>query len=650
MVLLSGTAAFADEFDDPSRPALLAEIEQLSAKQPEAAARATEAEALFDDEELERALAIYVELATELPWWAPAPQRQCELLVWLGRRSEAVQACRTAWTVRETSGIATSLAWALSATELTDRPTATDLAEADALLGKVLLADPTDGWAATVRCHVAETREDPRGLRACSQLLVTSAPEMASTWYYVMLLHVVNQRWRQAHRSLARAEELGLDPDDVESLREQLTELTPAHTAYLGWVQLLGMLWVLSWLGIVLVGMVLSTATARAAERLATSPIDQPATVAGVLRFAYRLVLGVTCVWYWLSMPVVLVAIGTAAAAFLFWFMVGELPAGFQWVVLGISLLVGGMLAARLLVTRTDKDEGIELGKDQHPQLWALLHEVAERVRTRPVDKVFLVPGTSIAVYEDSGLGRTMRGGRSTRCLVLGFGALIGLSVGQLRSILAHEYGHFSHGDTSGGAFALSVRRSLSDLVDTLEYTGTAVLYNPLAWLLLAFFKIFQLLSMGISRLQEVEADRIAIRLYGGEVFARTMEGFGRSATWFQMNLHGLLTQAVEERTRPPDVFRASPTGRFAVDPQDFEKAMTEAEQRSGTLWDSHPPTADRVRWARSLAVPASEGWNDQAPSPTLFADVAKVERELNDLVKRNLSDWIDHMARMPRC
>lgn len=649
-VVLLGTGA--SDFEDPPRfgpggTTLDAEIERLAGKAPDAAAAARQAEALTEADDMAGALALYESIHEDVPWWATGLQRRCELHLALEQRSDALLQCRAAWTVRETPGIALSFAAALSSGTVTDRPTSTDLAEADALLADVLLQRPDDAVAATLRCRVAEQRKDLRRLRRCAGLLVDHAPEQPTTWYYALLVHVADKRWVAAQDALRRAEATGLDPAEVARLRSELLDVEPTHIKWGGNVQFASMLWLLSGLFLVLIGLMLSTATRVQAERLATSPLDRPARVSGLLRLLYRGVLTVTCAWYWISMPVALVGVGAAMAAGFYVLLLDGLPAGFAWSVLGIGVVVVGFLAARLLVEVPPADASdFELARDAHPQLWALLHEVAERVGTPAVDRVLLTPGDDIAVWEERGVGRAMVGGRGRRCLELGFGALMGMDVGQLRAILAHEYGHFAHGDTAGGAFALGVRRSLTELGQALMATGLARMWNPLTWLLVGFWRLFQLISQGLSRLQEVEADRIAIRLAGSDTFARSLDEVTRGGLWFRMNLSALVRQSVEERTRLPDIFRTQPTGRYRVDPSDYEAALEAQRARSGDLWDSHPPTRDRLRWAKAHAAPGTPAWNDAAPCAALFSDLPALERTLNERVRRNLLAWIDAMAR----
>jgi Zn-dependent protease with chaperone function len=147
------------------------------------------------------------------------------------------------------------------------------------------------------------------------------------------------------------------------------------------------------------------------------------------------------------------------------------------------------------------------------------LDEVAGKIPTRPVDNVYLTPGTEVAVIERGGASRRVRAQRTERCLILGAGVLEGMRMKELRAILAHEYGHFQNEDTAGGGLALAVRRSILNTIVHLAKNGAATWYNPAWWFIRGFFNLFLRISQGASRLQEVLADRWVAFTYGSEAF-----------------------------------------------------------------------------------------------------------------------------------
>ena len=208
----------------------------------------------------------------------------------------------------------------------------------------------------------------------------------------------------------------------------------------------------------------------------------------------------------------------------------GVLAAGFIAPKLFIVLAIVGFgsltaIAKSLFVRTRAVDPGLLLDLTRNPKMRAVLDDVAARIGTRPVDRVFLTPFTEVAVFDRGSLGAQLRGG-SDRCLILGAGVLDGMRLRAFKSVLAHEYGHFHNEDTAGGGFALAVRRSLFAMAMNPATVGVASPMNPAWWFVRGFWRAFLGISQGASRLQEVLADRWAVFAYTGR--ARSKRGLPR--------------------------------------------------------------------------------------------------------------------------
>lgn len=111
-------------------------------------------------------------------------------------------------------------------------------------------------------------------------------------------------------------------------------------------------------------------------------------------------------------------------------------------------ILVAPLLVALVLGIRearkfkAEPAEGIEVAAARHPQLWAEVHQLAQVAQTEPPSRIVIVPEVNAAVTEAAG----------HRELMIGLPLLATFSRGQLRSVLAHELGHFAGGDTAASA------------------------------------------------------------------------------------------------------------------------------------------------------------------------------------------------------
>ncbi len=271
-----------------------------------------------------------------------------------------------------------------------------------------------------------------------------------------------------------------------------------------------------------------------------------------------------------------------------------------------------------------------------------MLTEVAGKIGTPPVSTVFFTPGTDVAVMERSGM-RGLLGGASERCLILGAGVLRGMKVIELKSILAHEHGHFHNEDTAGGGFALAVRRSLFTMAMTLARSGVAAWYNPVWHFLRAFHRVFLVISQGASRLQEVLADRWAVRAYGSEPFERGLRHVIRRSALFGAHVNATLDEVVTGKLPLQNLYTYKPAKK-----NDVEKAIEEAIDAEPSAYDSHPSPRARFEAAAALAVPPPEaGPDDAEPAWSLFSDRRRLEEQMTDQVRAQI--LASHAVAIPR-
>ncbi|MFE6229485.1 M48 family metallopeptidase, partial [Streptomyces sp. NPDC057854] len=180
----------------------------------------------------------------------------------------------------------------------------------------------------------------------------------------------------------------------------------------------------------------------------------------------------------------------------------GAAKLGFVTVVVAVGLVV-----ALVRVARAEKQGpgGVVLAEADAPELWATVRELAQAAHTRAPDEIRLVADVNAAVSEDTRLLGLVGG---TRRLYLGVPLLQGLSAAQLRSVLAHELGHYSRSHTRLGPLAYRGREAIMATVGQLQG-------NVVGWLLKQYAKLYVLVSAAVSRRQELEADELSVRVAG---------------------------------------------------------------------------------------------------------------------------------------
>ncbi|WP_018350360.1 M48 family metallopeptidase [Longispora albida] len=273
--------------------------------------------------------------------------------------------------------------------------------------------------------------------------------------------------------------------------------------------------------------------------------------------------------------------------------------------------------------------------EDDAPELWAAVRALAAEVRTRAPDEIRLIPDVNAAVTENTRLLGLAAGHRT---MYLGAPLMLALSVGQLRSVLAHELGHYSGSDTRLGTISYLGRGSLLHIGARLSR------WNPASWLLLGYFFLFLLVTQAISRRQEFLADQFSVRVAGRDTAISALQEIPVAGAAYGAFLRSYLVLGLEQNMAPSSVmagfreFLAARRGELAS-----LRADPEPEERS--RWDSHPPIAERVRALSALsALEAGQSTGDDRQSTVLLGETDRLllgmEQQAFDFGDRQVLDW----------
>jgi Zn-dependent protease with chaperone function len=230
---------------------------------------------------------------------------------------------------------------------------------------------------------------------------------------------------------------------------------------------------------------------------------------------------------------------------------------------------------------------------------------VAAKVDTRPVDEIWLTPGTDLAVFE-RGSKRARMSDRARRALLLGAGVLDGFGQTAFQAVLAHEYGHFSHRDTAGGDVALRVQNGMYKFAIALAEAGYAVWWNMAFQFLRIYNFIFRRISHGATRLQEVLADRVAIQRFGFDAFKQGLTHVIRKSVVFSHTLNLEINDAIECQ-RPLANLYALPEPKSGDTAASISQDFAAALGQSTTEDDTHPSPKDRFRLGERIAGAAPD-------------------------------------------
>jgi Zn-dependent protease with chaperone function len=265
---------------------------------------------------------------------------------------------------------------------------------------------------------------------------------------------------------------------------------------------------------------------------------------------------------------------------------------------------------------------GVLLTEQAQPRLWAMARELADLAETRCADEIRLVAEVNAAV-SDSGSWLGLRAG--TRRLYVGVPLLLAFDEAQLRSVLAHEFGHYGGRHTT---FAGVSYRGAETIRRTLDQLGTRHFASRV---FLLYARLYFAVSHTVNRRQELEADQLSARAVGPEVAASTLLELAPLAVAWQGYLGRFATMGRELDRRPTGVLTgfsdhlARP--EVARGMQEVRDAAPEEETTS--VFDTHPSTSQRVALLLGGAAPAP--WQSGGPALGLLTAPEVPFAELED-------------------
>jgi len=457
-----------------------------------------------------------------------------------------------------------------------------------------------------------ETREGHhREAREHLERLATLLPTNGN-----VLAELAAARWNDgshlaAADSVRRARALGTERDYFDQVESE--------TRFLRWWLLVGVVFgvaalVLSTaLGIIaLAGLVLSRGEVESlADVHANLEVQERTRAEARVDRVYSVVLWAAAVLLFVALPA-LIAGTLALGVGLIWAMFSMSYVLVKLVVVvgvGTALALHGLI--RGLFFRRPPEQCRFISRVEEPRLYGLLDEVAKAARSQPVDQVILQPGPGVGVRED---GSTLEvlAGRGKRVLALGYGALQQLTVGELRAVLAHEYGHFSHGETRLTPILWRVEVSTVRMLMGMAASGRMVMMNPAFWFLRWYLHVYVRITRGHGRRRELLADRVAALTYGGDTFARALVNASEAEQDLSRAvslLKTLRTVGVKEEM----LYHLQEMKRQQTAAPLRAALAAERADRAPNPFDSHPPVDERIR-----RVAGMQGTSPDDPRPAV--------------------------------
>ena len=259
-----------------------------------------------------------------------------------------------------------------------------------------------------------------------------------------------------------------------------------------------------------------------------------------------------------------------------------------------IPLLIMVWVLLKSVFIRFPKPQGIELTKDNAPELVALVEELRSQLDCGKIHQILLTPDLNAAVMQTP---RFLAFGFTHNTLVIGFELLLSLSEQEVKSVIAHELGHLSGNHSKFNGWIYRSRESWRNMMLNLDQHNswtTAPIRKFFNW----YSPLFSAYSFALARLNEYEADQVAASHSSQETAASALlklpvySDFILEHYWNQYNAQILKTPAPEVL---PYIGLVHFLENYQVNPLEAKASIDLAKRATTNHHDTHPSLADRL-------------------------------------------------------
>jgi len=332
-------------------------------------------------------------------------------------------------------------------------------------------------------------------------------------------------------------------------------------------------------------------------------------------------------------------------------------------------LAVGIYLIKPLFIfPKRSNNHGKEITREDSPELFDMIMETANEAGVKKPKHIYVNHEVNACVFFNTGFWNMFFPVRKN--IAIGLGLFESTNKKEVKSIIAHEFGHFAQSSMHVGSVLYITNKIITDLVyrrDKLDnimlrwclkdgiwgFWGKSTQIVVIEFRKLAdyMFRKQQRNYMKLSRQMEYDADTVACKLVGSETFISSLCKIRQNATSFDF-YNRVLVNFSNEGIIVSDYWKgyslAIPSMRAigiyvsSHDKLESNPKLEETQSRVAIeeVWESHPTIQKRINHALSILKTENKNAN-QTPAWLLISDKLKdeVSFELLSQIKRNNTD-----------
>lgn len=276
---------------------------------------------------------------------------------------------------------------------------------------------------------------------------------------------------------------------------------------------------------------------------------------------------------------------------------------------------------------------GIPITSEKAGRLKELLTRIAQLVGAPEANSLWLTPDATVGVYTE---GYALLPIKRRTTASIGIVALDWLTVGELCSLLAHEFAHYSRLQPVLPRLISEAVLSLIRFVEGVR-TQTALWWlNPTWWILRILTPLCALASFRLVQQSELRADAIAAMCCGSETFISALHKYALTKTLFDGVMREIIDRLALDRKSLTDI--AKSFREFYINhipPHTVEQIRSELLSIPSNplqLYTSLSMRLATLGAATSHQRPLCALEEQNAPAHSLIADPQELSMELSQL------------------
>lgn len=284
---------------------------------------------------------------------------------------------------------------------------------------------------------------------------------------------------------------------------------------------------------------------------------------------------------------------------------------------------------------KRNRDYGREITREDSPKLFDLISDTAKDTGVRMPKHIYVNHEVNACVFFNTGFWNIFFPVRKN--LAIGLGLFESTNSEEVKSIIAHEFGHFAQGSMRVGSVLYVANKIISDLayrrdkLDSLMLRwclqdgiwgfwgkATQAVVIRFRGLVEVMFRSQQRNYMKLSRQMEYDADTVACKVVGSETFISALckiQKISKSFDFYNRVLGNFVNQnqVISDYWKGYNLTVPKMT-MFEMGSLSFDKieSVPDSEESKSRvnieeIWESHPSTEKRIDHAKTLNISISK-------------------------------------------